>query len=135
MKKLFIVLENRSLNIESHQYRNSFSRLRPIIFITTLLGLTGCANLIKAGSIDKVHRSFDNQQYQETLVLVRRAENLSELDSRIQAELTYIKARSFAELGNTDEANALYEYLRSQHTSSPYAWLAELHLNETGGPE
>jgi len=102
--------------------------LKKAVLIAAAIALTGCANFIKAGSINEVYESFDEQKYEQTLVLIRRTENLSDFDPDLRAELTYMKAQTLAALGDSREANALYGYLKSQHSATQYAWLAELHL-------
>lgn len=121
------------LKVLLHRHRNLRLSASKAVVILALITLAGCANLIKAGSINEVHASFQKQDYQNTLTLITRAEHLNELTPELVAELTYLKARSLEELGHSSEAIALYGYLKSQHTNSQYASLANLRLENTEG--
>ena len=120
-------------DVRSSQYSKVLLSVRKVISVAALITLTGCASFIKAGSLNEVHERFNEQNYKETLILIRRAENLNELEPDLIAELTYIKARSLEALGHSREASALYDYLKSQHATSQYAWLAALRLDTAEG--
>ena len=113
--------------------RNLIMSATKVVVTASLITLAGCAGLIQTGSFDKVHESFNQKNYPETLTLIRQAEHLNELDPRHVAELTYVKARSLEELGRSDEANALFCFLKLQHVNSQYVALAQLQLENSKG--
>ena len=107
--------------------------IKSFIVASTLIALTGCTGLIEAGTYDEMYKSFNTQDYQKTLTLIRRAEHLNNLDSQSTDELIYMKARTLEAMGNVDESNALYHHLQLQHKSSQYASLAQLRLEQNAG--
>jgi hypothetical protein len=57
--------------VRSLQYRHKVLSIGKAILVAGLITLTGCAGFIKAGSLNKVYESFNGQNYQETLTLIR----------------------------------------------------------------
>ena len=80
-------------------------------------------------SITKAYKKYEAQDYESTLELITRAENINESTPEMKAEVTYLKAQAHEGLGNHDIAIMLYEYLVGQHQDSQYGYLASKKLN------
>ncbi len=101
------------------------------IFITgVLLALTACAGLIQTGTLNDVHKSYQDKNHDETLKLIRLAENINELSPELKAELTYLKALTYEEMGQHEQAKTLYQYLKEHHKASQYSYLAAKRLEK-----
>ena len=62
------------------------------------------------------------------LELITQAENAEEMSDETKAELTYLKAMTYEDLGEAETANTLYEYLVQEHGNSQYGYLAVKNL-------
>jgi len=45
------------------------------------------------------------------------------MNAEQKAEVTYLKAQTYEQLGQTERANTLYQYILDQHSKSQYAYL------------
>ena len=99
-------------------------KLRALMLIAAALSLGACANLMQTASVSQAYKHYELQRYERTLELITRAENTGETTAETKAELTYLKARAYEGLGQSDIAIALYRYLAEQHASSQYGYLA-----------
>ena len=98
--------------------------------------LTGCAGILQTGSLKDAYKNYNEENYEEAFNKIRLVENISEMTDELQAELTYLKARTYEQMGEKNEANALYQYLKDQHSVSQYGYLAAKNLAkiETNSP-
>lgn len=100
-----------------------------IFVLVFILLLTACAGLIQSTSISEAYKKYEVQEFERTLELVSRAENIKETTPEMKAELTYLKALTHERLGKQKTANTLYEYLVEEHKDSQYGYLAGNKLN------
>ena len=98
--------------------------MKQILIIGLVVLLAGCASTIQTASISKAYKNYEAQDYEEVLELISLAENAKETPAEMKAELTYLKAQTYEELGRLKKATTLYEYLKEQHASSQYGYLA-----------
>lgn len=98
-----------------------------LLLVTLLLG--ACSSLIQTASISEAYKHYDLQQYDCTLELISQAENAETMSAETKAELTYLKAMTYEEMGEIETANTLYEYLAKEHSNSQYGYLAVKKLN------
>lgn len=96
---------------------------KTLIFSFVVL-VTGCTSFAQTASIEKAYEQYETQDYEDTLELIIRAENVKETTSEMKAELTYLKAQTYEKLGQPEKAATLYEYLKDQHADSQYGYLA-----------
>ena len=89
---------------------------------------TGCAGTIQSASMIEAHKKYNQQDFEETLELISRAESAQTLSPQHVANLTYLKALTYEGLGEPQRAVILYEYLLEQHPGSQYAYMAEEQL-------
>ena len=99
------------------------------LFLLLTLIVAGCSSVIQSASITEAYKKYEVQDYESTLELITRAENINETTPEMKAEMTYLKAQAHEGLGNYDVANTLYEYLAEQHQDSQYGYLASKKLN------
>lgn len=104
-------------------------KLPILILLAATLSLGACAGLIRTASVSEAYKHYEQQQYKHTLELITRAEHADDISAETRAELTYLKARAYEGLGQSDIAIALYRYLAEQHASSQYGYLAFEQLN------
>jgi hypothetical protein len=103
--------------------------LPTIALLVATLSLGACASLIQTASISEAYKHYESQQYDRTLELITQAESAEALSTEMKAELTYLKAMTYEELGEGETANTLYEYLVQEHSNSPYGYMAVKKLN------
>ncbi|MFK7976403.1 MAG: hypothetical protein AB8C02_09725 [Halioglobus sp.] len=102
----------------------------PIIALTAVaLSLGACASLIQTASVSEAYKHYEREQYDRTLELITQAENTEAMSTDTKAELTYLKAMTYANLGEGEIANTLYEYLAQEHSNSQYGYMAAKKLN------
>lgn len=99
--------------------------------LVATLSLGACANLIQTASISEAYKHYESKHYDRTLELITQAESAEAMSAEMKAELTYLKAMTYEELGERETASTLYEYLVQEHSSSQYGYMAvkKLHSN------
>ena len=102
--------------------------LKASFLFVPVLALAACAGTMQTASVLEAYKKYDREDYQQTLVLIKRAENAKETSSEMKAELTYLKAQTYEKLGDPDKAETLYQYLSEQHGSSQYGYFATKKL-------
>ena len=105
--------------------------MKTFLLAGTLLFTAGCTGLMQTGSISKAYETYENGNYAKTLKLITQAENISDVSPALRAELTYLRAQTFRQLGQTEEANTLFEYLKDQHKDTQYGYLAAQQLGQS----
>lgn len=101
----------------------------PIVGAALLaLSLTACSSTLQTASISEAYKKFEHRDYAATLELIVRAENAKEMHAEQRAEMTYLKAQTYEQLGQTALAQTLYRYIDEQHSQSQYAYLSRRKL-------
>ena len=103
--------------------------IQKILILTLTIFVTACASTIQSTSISEAYKKYTLQQFERTLELITRAENVRETSPEMKAELTYLKAQTHESLGQQKIAHTLYEYLVKEHKDSQYGYLASTKLN------
>ena len=85
--------------------------------------MTGCG-AIQTGSVSRAYETYENQDYQRTLDLISFAQKVNELPSELSAELNYLKAKTYAQQGDTEKSNSLFRYLAEHHRDTAFGYLA-----------
>ena len=85
--------------------------MQKILLLVLTLFVAGCTGTIQSASISEAYKKYELQEFERTLELITRAENLKETPPEMKAELTYLKAQTHESLGQQKIANTLYEYL------------------------
>ena len=106
-------------------------KLPTIALLAVALTLGACSSLIQTASISEAYKHYGRQQYDRTLELISQAENAESMSDETKAELTYLKAMTYQDLGDDETANTLYEYLAQKHGDSQYGYMAVKKLNES----
>jgi len=104
-------------------------KLPTIALLAVLLTLGACSGLIQTASISEAYKHYERQQYDRTLALIAQAENAEAMSDETKAELTYLKAMTYEDLGDGETASTLYEYLVQEHSNSQYGFMAVKKLN------
>lgn len=91
--------------------------------------LTGCGNLVKNGAIVDAQQALNRSAYADVLENTDIAESFGDLSEAETAKLYYLRAQALAGLGRQEEANAHYQYVVNQHSSSAYAELSRQKLS------
>ena len=104
--------------------------MKKLFLAGSLLLVAGCAGLIQTGSISKAYESYENEKYTKTLRLITQAESISDVTPELRAELTYLEARTYWQLGEKGKADTLFQYLKDQHKDSQYGYLAAERLTQ-----
>lgn len=105
-------------------------KLHTIAVLAVALTLGACSSLIQTASISEAYKHYERQQYDRTLELISQAENAEAMSEETKAELTYLKAMTYEDLGDDETANTLYEYLVQEHSNSQYAYIAIKKLDD-----
>jgi len=105
-------------------------KLPAIGLLTVALTLGACSNLIQTASISEAYKHYERQQYDRTLELISQAENAEPMSDGTKAELAYLKAMTYEDLGDGETANTLYEYLVQKHGDSQYGHMAVKKMND-----
>ena len=95
-----------------------------LIIIILALFIAGCAGTSQKNAVGLAHSSFLEGDYQNTLKLIVEAEQEHKLTDELKAELVYLKAQAYDEMGERRKAEGLYEYLKAEHPNSQYGYLA-----------
>ena len=93
------------------------------------LSLGACASLMQTASISEAYKHYESKHYDRTLELIRQAESAEAVSAEMKAELTYLKAMTYEELGEGETAKTLYEYLVQEHSNSQHGYMAVKKLN------
>ena len=99
--------------------------------ITSTTALTGCAGLLQSASVTEAYKHYNRENYDRTLEIIARAENAKPVAAELRAELTFLKAQTYEQLGQQEKAIGLYEYLIAEHQDSQYAYLAKKKLESS----
>ena len=91
--------------------------------------ITACAGTLQTASISEAYKKYEKDDFKGTLELISRAENAREMFPDQKAEMAYLKALAYEELGEDDLAKALYLYIDEQHPGSQHAYLAREKLD------
>ena len=103
--------------------------MKKVLLLTLTLFATACASTIQSASVSEAYKRFELQDFERTLELISRAENIRETNPEMKAELTYLKAQTYERLGRQETAKTLYEYLAEEHQDSQYGYFASEKLN------
>jgi hypothetical protein len=103
--------------------------MQKVLLLALTLSVAACASTIQSASLLEAYKKYELQEYERTLELITRAENVKKTTPEMKAELTYLKARTHESLGQQTIANTLYEYLAEEHKDSQYGYLASKKLN------
>lgn len=104
--------------------------MKKVFLAGLLLFVAGCTGLLQTGSISKAYETYENENYAKTLKLITQAENVSDVTPELRAELTYLKAQTYWQLGQRKKAGTLFKYLKDQHKDSQYGYLAAERLEQ-----
>lgn len=107
--------------------------MKKILIVSLALLVVGCASAVQTGSISQAYENYEGKNYEETLKSIRLAENISTITPELKAELTYLKAQTYEEMGRYETAQTLYKYLKNQHGDSQYGYFAAKRLETTYG--
>lgn len=96
------------------------------VFLLLLVGsiITGCSGLIQTGSVSQAYESYQEQDYPRTLQLISLAQKVNDISPELNAELNYLKAQTYAQLGMVEKSDNLFRYLGEQHKNTEYGYLA-----------
>ena len=103
--------------------------MQKVLLLTLTLFVAGCAGTIQSASLSEAYKKYELEEFERTLELITRAENIKESHREMKAELTFLKAQAHENLGKEKIAHALYEYLAQEHKDSQYGYLASQKLN------
>lgn len=104
--------------------------MKKLLIIVFALAMTGCASFAQVGSVEKAYEEYEAKDYQATLEHITRAENIKETSPELNAELSYLKAQTYEQLGQPDKATTLYQYIKEQHANTEYGYLAAEKLKK-----
>ena len=100
------------------------------VLLSLAILLSGCATTLHTASVSEAHKKYEAQKYDDTLRLIRQAHSVKEASPETRAELTYLKAQTYEQMGHIETAKTLYEYLTEQHADSQYGHLANEKLGK-----
>jgi ABC-type oligopeptide transport system substrate-binding subunit len=104
--------------------------MRKILILCCMLFISACSSTLQTASISKAYKTYKTNQFEQTLKHISTAENSRKATSEQKAEFTYLNAQAYEGLGKNKIAVTLYEYLKEQHTSSQYGYLASKKLEQ-----
>ncbi|MEM9621403.1 MAG: hypothetical protein AAF993_07120 [Pseudomonadota bacterium] len=99
-------------------------KTRLLTILVACVVLSACAGTLQTASMSEAYKQYHKGNFEKTLTLITQAENARPMDEDQRARMTYLKARTYAELGDFEMASVLYTYLLDQHADSQYAYLA-----------
>lgn len=106
-------------------------RLPKTLALLLCLLATACAGFIENASLNEAYKHYQRGDYERTLELIAQAEAMGEpVPPERQAERTYLKAKTYEQLGDRHTARTLYAYLAEQHGDTQYGYLASKVLGE-----
>ena len=101
-----------------------------MVALPAFITLFSCAGVMQSASVMEAYKKYDAEQYEDTLVLIMRAENSKAAAPYRQAELAFLKAQTHERLGNIQVAKTLYEYLVAEHGSTQYGYLSRAKVHD-----
>lgn len=104
--------------------------MKALFLVALTLLVTSCASTIQSASISEAYKKFELQDYSRALELITRAENANDTSPDMRAELTYLKAQTYENMGQQETANTLFKYLVEKQANSQYAYLAAKKLSD-----
>jgi tetratricopeptide (TPR) repeat protein len=100
------------------------------LILMLVVMVIGCAGVLQTGILNDAYASYDVENYEEALEKIRLAENLNRMTPELMAELTYLKAQTYEQMGRKNAAVTLYQYLNEQHSGSQYGYFAAKKLTK-----
>ena len=98
-----------------------------LILISLVILSVGCASTTRENSISLIglaYANFQDGNYENTLLHIIQVEQGGKITDEQKAELIFLKAQTYDEMGQRMKAEGLYEYLKEEHSSSQYGYLA-----------
>lgn len=102
--------------------------MKKIIILAISLSIMGCSSMAQKGAISLAYSNYNARDYRDTLKYISQAENELQPSVELKAELTYLKAQTYEKMGDYNRAKSLYQYLKNEHKSSQYGYLASQRL-------
>jgi len=104
--------------------------MKTILLVLATVFITGCSGLIQTGSVTRAYESYAMKDYPRTLEMIALAQNVDNLNPELNAELLFLKAETYAQLGKTRESENLFRSLAKNHGTTEYGFLAHEKLTE-----
>jgi len=104
--------------------------MKKVIIAVISIFVIGCSATVQKGAISLAYSNYEARDYEDTLKYISQAENERQPSVELKAELTYLKAQTYERLGEYGKAKSLYEYLKNEHKSSQYGYLASQRLEQ-----
>ena len=128
--------------------------MKKLIILLISIFTIGCSTIIKKDPMDLAYSNYKDKDYEDTLMYINKAEHelqthkknffptfevmmsINKEEQKLQpnnelkAELIYLKAQTYEKMGDYTKAKTLYEYLKNEHRSSQYGYLASQRLEE-----
>jgi outer membrane protein assembly factor BamD (BamD/ComL family) len=101
---------------------------KAILLLLAIFALSsGCA-VTREISMFRAYKALEAADYEAALTRLSAAERLAPLSSELQAEVAFLRAKSYEGLQDIPEAIGLYRYLVASFPESPYSWAAKEKL-------
>jgi outer membrane protein assembly factor BamD (BamD/ComL family) len=98
-----------------------------LLLLATFALCSGCA-VTREISILRAYKALEEANYEAALTRLSAAERRAGLSSELQAEVAFLRAKSYEGLQDIPEAIGLYRYLVAAFPNSPYSWAAKEKL-------
>jgi len=98
-----------------------------------LLGafISACGS-VQTGAVSRAYEKYEEKDYERAIELITFAQNVDDPSSELHAELSYLKALSYEQLGQREKADNLFRHIAKNYESTEYGSLARKYENVGG---
>ncbi|OZG70699.1 hypothetical protein BTA51_24200 [Hahella sp. CCB-MM4] len=99
-------------------------RIYGVIFLTLLLGLSGCSSMVKDGAMIRASNNYSDGDYEDTIEIVERSMHMYDYNDEEKSQLLFLKALSFQKLGDVQTAYSVLKYITYKFPETEYGFRA-----------
>lgn len=104
--------------------------MKKIFLFLFISSFIAACSAVQTGSLSRAYETYEEKDYQRTLELISFAQNVNDTSSELSAELSYLKAQTYAQLGMKEQSDNLFRHLAEQHKNTEYGYLAHKKIKD-----
>ena len=104
--------------------------MKKIFLFLLIVSLAACGT-VQTGAVSRAYEKYESKDYERALELISFAQKVDDLPPELNAELTYLKAQTFEQMGMKEKSDNLLLHLAEQYRNTEYGSLVNKKLNST----
>ncbi|MEM7194652.1 MAG: hypothetical protein AAF402_06860 [Pseudomonadota bacterium] len=102
--------------------------MKTFFIIAVAVLVTGCSGLIQTGTVSRAYESFSEKDYTTALEMISLAQKVQQMTPELEAELSFLKGRTYAALGEDEKSEEIFRALVATHQNTEHGYLASERL-------